>query len=127
MKEPIWLIRETVLFIHGISLARFGGMSGIRDEGLLDSALARPRNVFSYGRANDLSDIAASYAFGLIKNHAFNDGNKRIALLSAGVFSDQNGTSLVVEAADAISAVTALADGSIGEGEFAAWLRVNLR
>ena len=124
MKEPLWLDKESILFAHGVSLARFGGLEGVRDEGLLDSALARPRNAFGYEQA---ADIAASYAFGLIKNHAFNDGNKRIAFLAAGVFLSQNGRMLVAQPSDAISAVMALADGSIGELEFAAWLRANLR
>ncbi len=127
MKEPVWLTRDALLLLHGTSLARFGGAEGIRDEGLIDSALARPVNLYNYGLANDLADLAASYAFGLIKNHAFTDGNKRIAFLACGMFLEKNGTTLLAGSADAISAVMALADETIAEREFAAWIRANWR
>ena len=125
MKEPVWLEQEAVLLLHSISLARFGGDEGMRDFGLLESALARPRNLFAYDAAADRTDLAAAYAFGLIKDHAFVDGNKRIALLAAGLFLEKNGITLDADSADAISAVFALAAGSIGEKEFGAWLRAN--
>jgi len=127
MNEPVWLELETLLLLHSSSVARFGGAEGIRDKGLLESALARPRNLFAYEKVDDLADLAAVYAFGLIRNHAFVDGNKRIALLATGIFLDLNGTTLDAKTADAISAVMALAEGSIGEKEFAAWIRANLR
>jgi death-on-curing protein len=127
MNEPAWLERETLLLLHSSSIARFGGAEGIRDQGLLESALARPRNLFAYEKSNDLADLAAAYAFGLIRNHAFVDGNKRIALLAVGIFLDLNGATLDAETADAISAIMALAGNTIGEKEFAAWIRANLR
>jgi death on curing protein len=125
MKEPQWIEKEALLLLHSMSLARFGGPEGIRDEGLLESALARPKSLFHYGQASDLADIAASNAFGIVKNHAFVDGNKRAGFLACGLFLELNGKALVATAADAIAAVTALADGTIGEGEFAAWIRAN--
>ena len=82
MKEPAWVLREVVLLAHEQSLAQFGGSIGIRDEGLLDSALGKPQNRFAYGKAN-LFELAASYAFGIVKNHPFIDGNKRAAFLAA--------------------------------------------
>ncbi len=127
MKEPIWLEREALLLLHGVALARFGGAEGIHDEGLLDSALSRPINLVRYRQANDLADLAASYAFGFAKNHPFVDGNKRMAFLACGVFLDLNGKTLDAEIPDAIAAVTALADGTIGEREFAVWIRENWR
>lgn len=131
MKEPTWVDKEGLLLLHGVSLARFGGAEGIRDEGLLDSALARPVNRYQYADADagacDLADLAAAYAFGLAKNHAFIDGNKRVALLACGVFLMANGKKLDAPPADMISAMLALADGSIGEVEFAAWIRRNWR
>ncbi|HTW34837.1 MAG TPA: type II toxin-antitoxin system death-on-curing family toxin [Rhizomicrobium sp.] len=127
MNEPVWLEQETLLLLHSSSIARFGGAEGVRDQGLLESALARPRNLFAYEKVSDLADLAAAYAFGLIRNHAFVDGNKRIAFLTVGIFLDLNGAVLDAEAADCISAVTALAENSIGESEFAAWIRANLR
>jgi death on curing protein len=127
MKEPIWIEKIALLFLHAQSIARFGGAEGVRDEGLIESALARPINLFRYGEASDLADLAAAYAFGLVKNHAFVDGNKRGAFLACGVFLDMNDKTLVAEIADAIQAVAALADGTIGEHEFAAWIRANWR
>lgn len=76
MKTPVWVLRETVLTLHEQSLAEFGGADGIRDEGLLDSALSKPENLFTYGKPT-IFDLAASYGFGLVKNHPFIDGNKR--------------------------------------------------
>lgn len=127
MKEPVWVGKDALLFLHGASLARFGGAEGIRDEGLLESALARPINLFRYEPKKDLADLAASYAFGFVKNHPFVDGNKRAAFIACGVFLDINGKKLIADMADAVSAVVALADGTIGEPEFAAWIRVNWR
>jgi death on curing protein len=127
MREPFWLDQEAVLLLHTISLARFGGDEGVRDWGLLESALTRPRNLFAYDSAADVTDLAAAYAFGLIKNHAFIDGNKRIALLAASLFLEKNGVIVDANSSDAIAAVYALAESSIGEKEFAAWLRANCK
>ncbi|MFN0126251.1 MAG: type II toxin-antitoxin system death-on-curing family toxin [Verrucomicrobiales bacterium] len=90
MKEPIWVLREVVLIAHEQSLAEFGGAAGIRDEGLLDSALSKPENLFAYGTPS-VFELAASYGFGLVKNHPFIDGNKRIGFIVAVVFLQING------------------------------------
>ena len=127
MTEPVWVEKEALLLLHGKSLARFGGLEGVRDEGLLDSALARPLNAFHYDGLRDIAWLAASYAFGLAKNHPFADGNKRAAFMAVGLFLGANGWELDVDPAEAIRAVLALAGGEIGEGEFAAWLRLHIK
>jgi death-on-curing protein len=127
MKEPIWVEKEALLLLHAKGLARFGGAEGLRDEGLLDSALARPRNAFHHDRSCDVAGLVASYAFGLAKNHPFLDGNKRAAFTAAGLFLGVNGWELNVEPVEAIRAVVALAGGEIGETEFAAWLRLHIK
>lgn len=126
MSEPVWVEKEALLLLHGKSLARFGGLEGVRDEGLLDSALARPRNAFHYDGLSDIAGLAASYAFGLAKNHPFADGNKRAAFLAVGLFLGVNGWELNAEPVDAIRAVMALASGEAREGEFAAWIRLHV-
>lgn len=127
MSGPVWLEREALLLLHRVALARFGGADGIRDEGLLDSALARPVNLLGYQPDCDIQALAAAYAFGLVRNHPFVDGNKRAGFLACGLFLEVNGLRLDADQADATSAVFALADGSIGEAEFAAWLRAHAR
>ena len=127
MTEPIWIEKEALLLLHAKSLARFGGAEGLRDEGLLDSALARPRNAFHYDDLGDVAGLTASYAFGLAKNHPFIDGNKRAAFMAVGLFLGANGWELVAGPVEAIRAVQALAGGEIGEAEFAAWLRLQIK
>lgn len=124
--EPIWVEKTALLLLHNKSLARFGGISGLRDEGLLDSALARPHNAFHYDNLRDMAGLAAAYAFGLAKNHPFADGNKRAAFMATGLFLGVNGWELNAEPVDAIRAVLSLAGGGIGEEEFAAWLRLRI-
>jgi death on curing protein len=126
MSEPVWIDKVALLLLHARGLARFRGSEGLRDEGLLDSAMARPINLSLYGENTDKASLAASYAFGLAKNHPFVDGNKRVAFLAAGLFLELNGWRLTATQADAISAMMALAAGQIGEGEFAAWIRANI-
>jgi death-on-curing protein len=126
VSEPVWIDKNALLLLHRMGLSRFGGADGIRDEGLLDSALARPLNLYAYEPDSDIVALAASYAFGLVRNHAFVDGNKRAGFLACGLFLELNGLSLRADQADATSAVLALAEGSIGEQEFAAWLRQNV-
>jgi death-on-curing protein len=127
MTEPVWIEKEALLLLHAKALARFGGIEGVRDEGLVDSALARPRNVFHHGGPCDIAGLAAAYAFGLAKNHPFADGNKRAAFLAVGLFLGSNGWELNAAPVDAIRAVMALAGGEIGEREFAAWLKLHCR
>ena len=121
-----WISKRALLLLHDESLAQHGGASGIRDEGLLESALARPENLAVYG-SPDLAELAASYAFGLAKNHPFIDGNKRAAFLATGLFLALNGQRLVVAQAEATVMVFDLAAGEITEEAFANWLRAHLQ
>ena len=122
MKEPIWLNRDIILAIQGELLARFGGLEGIRDDGLLDSALGRPLQRFHYEKP-DLFDLAASYAHGLVKNHPFFDGNKRIGFMAAYTFLGVNGQQLEAPEEQAALQTLALAGGEIAADTYAAWLR----
>ena len=126
MKTPVWVLRETVLTLHEQSLAEFGGAAGIRDEGLLDSALGKPENLFAYGKPT-LFDLAASYGFGLVKNHPFIDGNKRAGFITAVTFLELNGYHFEATEAEAAVRTLALAAGEMSEKEFAAWLKANSR
>ncbi len=121
-----WISKRALLLLHDESLAQHGGASGIRDDGLLESALARPENLAAYG-SPDLAELAALYAFGLAKNHPFIDGNKRSAFLAAGLFLALNGHRLVVAQAEATVMVLDLAAGEITEEAFANWLRAHLQ
>ena len=126
MKEPKWLSKNLILAVHERQIAEHGGASGVRDEGLLESALARPKNQFSYGAA-ELSALAAAYAFGLARNHPFVDGNKRTAFVACELFLAANGADLVASDEECLAMMLALAASEIGEPEFAAWLRENVR
>jgi death on curing protein len=118
---PAWVLRETVLALHEQLIARFGGASGLRDGGLLDSALARPQHLFGYGAPTHF-DLAASYGYGLVKNHAFVDGNKRTGFTVAVLFLELNGHRFGATEADAAVRTLALAAGEMGETDWAAWL-----
>ncbi len=124
MKEPRWVSETTVLAIHERLLAEHSGPSGVRDAALLDSALARPRQIFTYDTP-DIPSLAAAYAFGIIRNHPFVDGNKRTGFLTAYIFLADNGLELTASEASAAQAVLAVAAGDLGEAEFASWLRDN--
>lgn len=117
-----WISKAALMLLHGESLAEHGGGSGLRDEGLLDSALARPEHLAAYGRP-DAADLAACYGFGIARNHPFVDGNKRAAFLSVGLFLYLNGWRLRAKQADATLTVFALAAGDLTESEFGGWLR----
>ncbi|MBP6405588.1 MAG: type II toxin-antitoxin system death-on-curing family toxin [Proteobacteria bacterium] len=119
-----WVGRNALLLLHGESLAEHGGGEGLRDEGLLDSALARPLNQLAYGEP-DFADLAASYGVGLAKNHPFVDGNKRAAFLAVGLFLHLNGYRLRADQADATLTMLAVAAGDIPENEFATWIRAH--
>jgi death-on-curing protein len=121
MTEPLWVSKRAVLAIHSEQLAEHGGSDGIRDETLLDSALAKPRNVFAYSDQPDLFRLAASYAFGIARNHAFVDGNKRTALVVSLTFLDRNGWDIVAEKEDVYFTFLHLADGSLSEDDLTAW------
>lgn len=120
-----WVDKQALLLLHGESLADHGGAAGMRDAGLLDSALARAKNLAAYGEP-DAADLAAAYGSGISQNHPFVDGNKRAAFLSVGLFLALNGYRLAATQAEATLAVFALADGELEEAEFAAWLREHL-
>ena len=118
----VWIDRRALLLLHGESLVLHGGAPGMRDEGLLDSALARPENLAAYGQP-DVFDCAAAYAFGLAKNNPFIDGNKRAAFLGAGMFLRLNGFRLTATQHDATLTMLALAASDITEAAYADWLR----
>ncbi|MDZ4801341.1 MAG: type II toxin-antitoxin system death-on-curing family toxin [Bryobacteraceae bacterium] len=120
-----WLREDMVRAFHLDQLAQHGGMAGVRSSELLESALARPQNLAAYGSPT-LADLAASYAFGLAKNHPFIDGNKRVAFASAGAFLAMNGYTLTVPQAEAAAKILALAAGEIDEADLAAWIDSNL-
>ena len=124
--EPRWISKKALLMLHEESLAMFGGASGSRDEGLLDSALARPQNTQAYSAESTLAALAASCAFGLAKNHAFPDGNKRAAFLSIGMLLSTNGHKLVADQVDAIQTMLAVAAGELDERGLAAWIQKNI-
>ena len=124
--EPNWLDTAVALAVHDRQLAEHGGGSGLRDPGMLESALARPINAWSYGEA-DPAALAAAYAFGVARNHPFVDGNKRTAWVLARLFLAANGHELHFEPADAVAAMLALAAGELSEDEMADWLRSRLK
>ncbi|CAN7269746.1 type II toxin-antitoxin system death-on-curing family toxin [Acidovorax sp. LjRoot117] len=121
-----WISKQALVLLHGESLATHGGREGMRDEGLLESALMRPQNVVAYAGPESMLDVAtlaASYGVGLAKNHPFVDGNKRAAFLAVGLFLYLNGMRLQVSQTDATLTMLAVAAGDISEEVFAAWLR----
>jgi death-on-curing protein len=121
-----WVNRQVLLLLHDESLAEHGGAPGLRDDGLLDSALGRPLNLALYGTP-DLASLAASYGFGLAKNHAFVDGNKRAAFLAVGLFLAVNAYRLHATQAEATLTVLAVAAGEMDEEGFAQWIRVHIQ
>jgi death-on-curing protein len=125
MKEPRWVLQETVLALHEQLLAEFGGAQGLRDEGLFDSALVRPRQQFAYDKRN--LAVLAAYAFGLVRNHPFIDGNKRIGFSVAVLFLELNGHAFTATEVDAVIQPLALAAGALDEAGYAAWLETNSR
>jgi death on curing protein len=122
VREPIWLSKAVVLALQEEQLAEHGGRTGVRDEGLLDSALDRPKNRFLYGEA-DICDCAAAYAYGLAKNHPFVDGNKRTSLVVSETFLNLNGYDLRATDEEVLMAWLALADGTMSEAKLIEWFR----
>ena len=121
-RAPIWLEKHAVLAVHQMLLAEFGGSPGLRDEGLLDSALARPRNLRAY-ESTDLAALATVYAAGIIANHPFIDGNKRTGFMAAYMFLDRNALTLTAAEAEATAIICSLAAHTIDESALAAWIR----
>ena len=121
-----WISKQALVLLHGESLATHGGSEGMRDEGLLESALMRPQNIVAYADADnppDVAVLAASYGVGIAKNHPFIDGNKRAAFLAVGMFLYLNGLRFQASQAEASVTMLAVAAGDISEEAFAAWLR----
>lgn len=121
-----WVDREALVLLHDESLAEHGGSAGMRDEGLFESALARPKNLAAYENP-DIASLAAAYGVGLAKNHAFVDGNKRAAFLAVGLFVALNGYRLRASQVEATQAMLAVAAGEMDEPAFAAWIRANIK
>lgn len=124
MNQPFWLTRQMIVAIHDEQLAIHGGASGLRDEGMLESALDRPKNKWSYENA-DLAEWAAAYAFGIARNHPFIDGNKRTSLLALYTFLGVNGIDFVVPEAEAAAMILSLAAGEVSEPSLVRWIRDN--
>jgi death-on-curing protein len=119
-REPIWVLQATVRFIHRDQIEAFGGLAGTRDEGMLESALSRPVNLWHYGEPT-LIDLAAAYAYGIARNHPFLDGNKRTAFVVSVLFLELNGLLLTASEVDAAEIFIALAAGDLEESDLAAW------
>jgi death-on-curing protein len=124
--EPVWVRLDAILAAHDDQLAEHGGGTGIRDQGLLESALARSRNLFAYGEAS-LAKLAAAYAFGIARNHPFVDGNKRTALVAAEGFLGLNGFDLTAADVEAVSVFLSLAAGEMTEEQLAAWFEQKIQ
>jgi death-on-curing protein len=123
-KEPNWISKQVVLALHERLLAEHGGAAGLRDEGLLEAALASPRNHFAYEQL-DIFDLAAAYAISITRNHPFGDGNKRVALTVAGVFLELNGYRLEASEEEAVAGTIAISSRKLDRDGFAKWLREN--
>jgi len=127
VKKPwVWLSADVLLAVHEEQLAEHGGAAGVRDLGLFESALARPQHLAAYGQP-DAADLAASYGMGLAKNHPFVDGNKRTAFVATELFLHLNGLALQADDAQCVLTQLAVADGTLDERGFAAWLRTHVR
>ena len=124
-QEPRFIGADVARAVHDRQLAEHGGLSGVKDAGLLDSAMSRPLNKFGYGET-DLCALAAAYAFGIARNHPFADGNKRTAWVMARLFLQLNGVAIAFDKTDAIRTMLALASGTLEEDALAAWFRTHL-
>jgi death-on-curing protein len=122
---PRWISKKALLLLHEESIAEFGGARGLRDEGLLDSALARPQNAHAYNPDSTIPKLAAACAYGIAKNHPFVDGNKRVAFLAIGLFLAINGYRLKAGQVDAIKTMMAVASGELDEQGLSAWIGEN--
>lgn len=123
MKEPYWLTRDECLALHDMMLAQYGGCPGIRDEGLLESALARPQQLHHYG----MPEMAAAYTAGIVKNHPFLDGNKRTGFMLGAGFLERNGYEFTASETEVVIRTLALAAGEMSEADYAAWLQANAK
>jgi len=125
-KAPKWISKRALLLLHEESLAEFGGARRLRDDGLLESAFTRPQNIHAYNSKSTVAELAAAYGYGIAKNHAFVDGNKRAAFLSIGLFLSMNGYRLIANQADAITVIMGVASGEVDETDLPAWVAANI-
>jgi len=126
-REPRWLARMAVDAIHSDQLREHGGLPGVRDENALESAIARPRQKWHYAERTDIPDLAAAYAFGLVRNHPYRDGNKRIGFLAMVTFLGINGYAFEATDAEVVTQIVALAAGDVSEDQLATWIRNHSR
>jgi death-on-curing protein len=126
-RQPHWLGRTVVDAIHADQLRQHGGLRGVRDENALESALARAQQKWSYDEERDLAVLAAAYGFGLVRNHAYRDGNKRIGFLALAAFPGINGYELNATDVDVVTTMFALAEGKLSEPQLAKWIRDHIR
>jgi death-on-curing protein len=124
VKEPYWLTREECLTLHDMMLSQYGGIAGVRDENMLESALARAQQLFAYGKPS-MAEMAAAYAAGIVKNHPFLDGNKRTGFMLGAGFLERNGFEFHATEAEAVTRTLALAAGKMSEANYAKWLKAN--
>ena len=124
MTEPFWLTRQMVVAIHDEQLTIHGGASGLRDAGMLESALDRPKNRWSFEQA-ELPELAAAYAFGIARNHPFVDGNKRVALVLMDLFLQKNGWEIIATEEDTYTMMMSLASGKLSKPKLSSWLKEN--
>jgi death-on-curing protein len=127
VKEPCWINPRALLLLHAESLAEHGGLSGFRDENAFHAALGRPQHVFNYEPDADLARLAGAYCFGFIRDHPFNDGNKRAGFLAILLFLDLNGFEFRTEQIDAIQVILKVAAGKMRESELISWIRDHMR
>ncbi len=126
MTPFVWVLKEVVLAIHGEQLAEHGGRDGLRDDGLVDSALARPQNMADFDACDHIARLAAAYAYGICNNHGFVDGNKRTALVTAELFLALNGYELTASDSDCVIMMLSVADGTTEEEELIEWFQDNI-
>jgi death-on-curing protein len=126
MPEPVWLREELILFIHRRQILQHGGSLGLRDRGLLEASLARPRQVYAYGQNVDIARLAAAYAWAIVRNHPFVDGNKRVALVACRVFLRLNGYDLFASAKEKYGIFMDIASGKVSEEQLTDWIRRRL-
>lgn len=126
MTQIRWLERLTLVLLHAESLSKYGGLAGMRDEGLLEGALARPRNLHAYEEVDDIVTLAACYGVAVARNHPFNDGNKRAAFIAALTFARLNGVTISADQTEAAAIMVAVASNEMGQAELAAWFLKNV-
>ena len=122
-QAPKWIDPRALVLLHAETLAEHGGLPGLRDEAALEAALARPQHVHAYEPDTDVSRLAAAYGFGIVRDHPFSDGNKRAGFLAIGLFLALNGYELVVDQAEAVRIMLALAAGQLSEAKLTDWIR----